>query len=358
MPDRLKILQFVRGSERYGASVSIRNLCHELKTRGHEVVPVLYKNRGLGSDILEDFRVMELAPSSKFSLRGLMQVRELFKREKPDIVHTHLSNATLLGSFAGRMAEIPVISTVHGMNSRWTYSFANRLITVSEAAKQHLVRQGIPASKISVAYNGIAIPACETLKDGSELRKELGLLPEHIVLATISRADYGKGIQDAVAAVAMLARRHPQIQYLFAGEGECVEALQAQATKLQIQDRVHFLGYRTDVFDILSAVDVFLFPSLKEAMGISMIEAMAMGVPVIASRTGGIPEVVDSETGILTPPGNAAALAEAVDCLLEDPTNMRAMGERARQRALERFSLAASADQVEQAYAVLLNAKR
>jgi len=354
MPDRLKILQFVRGSERYGASVSIRNLCYELKARGHEVVPILYKNRGLGSDILADFRVVELDPSGKFSLRGLRQVRDLIKREKPDIVHTHLSNATLIGSFAGRMAKTPVISTVHGMNSRWTYSFANRLITVSEAAKQHLVRQGISASKISVAYNGIAIPPCEALKNGSKMRKQLNLRPEHIVLATISRADYGKGIQDAIAAVAMLARRHPQIQYLFAGEGECVEALQTQAAKLRIQDRVHFLGYRTDVFDILSTVDVFLFPSLKEAMGISMIEAMAMAIPVIASRTGGIPEVVDAETGILTPPGNAAELAEAVDCLLEDPNNMRAMGARARQRAIEKFSLAASADQVEQAYSILL----
>jgi glycosyltransferase involved in cell wall biosynthesis len=147
------------------------------------------------------------------------------------------------------------------------------------------------------------------------------------------------------------------LQYLFAGEGECLEALQTQAATLRVSDRVHFLGYRTDVFDLLSAVDAFLFPSLKEAMGISMIEAMAMAIPVVASRTGGIPEVVDAETGILTPPGNAPALAEAVDCLLEDPDQMRAMGVRARQRAEAKFSLAASADQVEKAYGVLLSSR-
>jgi glycosyltransferase involved in cell wall biosynthesis len=353
MANPLKVLQFVRGSERYGASVSIRNLCYELRARGHEVVPVLYEGRGLGGDFADDFEVIELSPHGKFSPSGILQIRDLIRKVKPDLVHAHLSAATLSGSFAARFAGTPVIATVHGMNSRWTYSFANRLITVSEAAKKHLVRQGISASKISVAYNGIAAPASDTSKR-AEMRTNLGIQPDALVLGSISRADYGKGIQDAVAAVAMVARRHPNVHYVFAGEGECLENLKLQAKTLALGDRAQFLGYRTDVFDVLSAMDLLLFPSLKEAMGISIIEAMAMGLPVIGTEAGGIPEVIDEASGMLVPPNNAPALAEAIDCMLSDLDQMRAMGAAAKKRAGEKFSLAASAGMVEDAYARLL----
>jgi len=354
MAEPLKVLQFVRGSERYGASVSIKNLCYELRARGHTVVPVLYKGRGLGAEFAEDFPIVEMVPYGKFSVRGIANIRDLIRREKPDLVHAHLSAATLSGSFASRLAGTPVIATVHGMNSRWTYSFANRLITVSEAAKMHLVRQGISASRISVAYNGVAVPPAEALRGRKAMRESLGLQEDAIVLGSISRADYGKGIQDAIAAVAMLVRRHPKVRFLFAGEGDCLESLKAQAKSLALDKHVRFLGFRTDVFDLLSAMDLFLFPSLKEAMGISIVEAMAMGLPVVASRTGGIPEVIDVESGILVPPNNAPALAEAVDCLLEDPDLMRAMGACAQARAAEKFSLESSAIQVEEAYRLLL----
>ncbi|HEY3782602.1 MAG TPA: glycosyltransferase family 4 protein [Fimbriimonadaceae bacterium] len=349
----LKIVQFVRGSERYGASVSIKNLSLQLKAQGHDVTLMTFKGRTLG-DEMAGFNTIELEPFNKFNIRGILHVRDILKAQKPDLVHTHLSAATLSGSFAARLAKVPVIATVHGMNQRWTYSFANRLITVSEAAKKHLVRQGIRSNQISVAYNGIALPTLPSRQAKSKIRASLGLDEHALVIGSTSRADFGKGIQNAIDAAAMLRRKFPTLHYVFAGEGEYLSELRAQAAALKVEGMVHFLGFRDDVLDLLSAMDVFLFPSLKEAMGISIIEAMAMGLPVVSSDVGGIPEVVDVSTGITTPANDVPAIANACERLLSNAETRETMGRSARERVESHFSLEASAKAVLAAYKILL----
>jgi glycosyltransferase involved in cell wall biosynthesis len=354
MIKKLKVLQVVRAAGKYGATTSIKNLCHVLTDRGHTVLPIVYRDGDFQGELDRDYPVRRLETSGKFSIAGILELRNLIRELKPDLVHTHLSHATLRGSFAARLARTPVIATVHGMNGRLTYNFANRLITVSQAAKQHLVGQGVHPNRISVAYNGIPIPGPEAFIRRDQVRASLNIPAEAVVLGSTSRADYSKGIQDAIAATAMLARRHSNVYFVFAGDGECLEDLRTQVKTLGIADRTRFLGFRNDVMDVLSSMDVFVFPSLKEAMGISIVEAMAMALPIVGSRIGGIPEVVDAESGILVPGNDPPALAEALHCLLEDPNEIKAMGHRARARAAEKFSLAASAEQVEDAYKILL----
>lgn len=352
---RYKVLQFVKGSERYGASVSIRNLSEELKQRGHDVSLLVHKGRTLGSSLAQEgFEVTEIEPFKKFSFGGLLRLRTLLKRLSPEILHTHLSDATLSGTLAARLSGIPSISTVHGMNKRWTYSFANRLIAVSEAGKQNLVRQGVSARKISVAYNGIPIPKEVSASARERQRQKLGLCPDDFVLSCVSRADESKGIQDAINAVAMLRRKFGGIRFLFAGEGDYLNELKIQSKALGLQDHVRFLGYIDHVEGLLASSDLFVFPSHKEAMGISLVEAMAMSLPIVASNVGGIPEVLDEKSGVLIETGNVPALACAVEELAAHEDKRAAIGRHARARAIERFSLQRSAEMVEEAYAQLM----
>jgi len=352
---RYKILQFVKGSERYGASVSIRNLSLELKRRGHDVSLLVHRGRSVGnSPHDENLRVIEIEPYKKFNFRGWLRLRNLLMEEKPDILHTHLSDATLSGTIAARLCGIPSISTVHGMNKRWTYSFANRLIAVSEAGKENLVRQGIHSKQISVAYNGIPIPDEQTLGTREQARQKLGVGKNDFLLSNISRADAKKGIQDAIAAVAMVRRRIPNVRFFFAGEGDYLAELQKLSAALGTQNYVRFLGYIDNVFELLAASDLFLFPSHREAMGISLVEAMAMGLPTVSSNVDGIPEVVDSESAVLVDSGNVPALADALLKVCADADARRRMGEHARKRAIDNFSLARSAEMVEEAYRLLL----
>ena len=154
--------------------------------------------------------------------------------------------------------------------------------------------------------------------------------------------------------VAMVRRRMPNVQFFFAGEGDYLAELKKLTAVLSMQGYVRFLGYVDDVFELLAASDLFLFPSHREAMGISLVEAMAMGLPTVGSNVGGIPEVVDQESAILVQSGDVPALADALLSVCKDSGARKRMGEHARQRAIEKFSLARSAEMVEEAYGLLL----
>jgi glycosyltransferase involved in cell wall biosynthesis len=158
------------------------------------------------------------------------------------------------------------------------------------------------------------------------------------MLGTVSRITPMKGVEYALHAVAKLADTHPGLRYLVVGDGDALEACQALARQLGITDRVIFAGYREEVGRYLAAMDLFLFPSLKEAMGIALVEAMALGLPIVATDVGGIPEVIDTSCGIMVKPRSAEALADATAELLAAPDRMSALGRRALERQRTMFS--------------------
>lgn len=347
----MKVLQFVEGGTRYGAAVSIRNLVLGLRDRGVDLHFCAFEGRPLATEMRDlGLSVTEIEVGSKFDPRAIKNLRRLFAAERIDLVHTHLSSATLIGSIASRLSRVPVVSTVHGMNRRWTYSFSNRIITVSKAAKEHLVAQGVRASKISVVYNGIPVPDSADLICKESARAGLGIASGVPVFGTVSRASLNKGIQYALQATRELVATHPNVQYLFVGEGKHLADFKLEAERLGIQSQVQFLGFQEDVFGSLRAMDVFVLPSLAEAMGISIVEAMAAERPVVATTVGGIPEVVTSETGTLVPPRDATAIATACRAMFDDPVGRESFGKNARLRVEKLFTVPVSAEAVEAVY--------
>jgi glycosyltransferase involved in cell wall biosynthesis len=136
-----------------------------------------------------------------------------------------------------------------------------------------------------------------------------------------------------------------------AGRGEEEPRLRAQAATLGIGDRVHLLGFRDDVADILAAGDVFTMPSLSEGLPLALVEGMSFGLPVVVTRVGGVPEVVtDGVEGLIVPPSDAGALAAALEALLQDPARRQQMGAAARTRAIRDYALSTMADRYERLY--------
>jgi glycosyltransferase involved in cell wall biosynthesis len=161
------------------------------------------------------------------------------------------------------------------------------------------------------------------------------------VVGTVSRLSPEKGVEFFVEATNEIAKVMPNARFWIVGDGPLRGELERRAG-----DAVHFLGARDDVPELLHAMDVFVMPSLEEAFGIAVVEAMACGLPVVATNVGGLPEVVaDKNTGLLVPPRDAGALASAVVKLANDESLRRAFGERGRARAEERFALAQTARQ-------------
>jgi glycosyltransferase involved in cell wall biosynthesis len=206
--------------------------------------------------------------------------------------------------------------------TRWLIANrVNRVVAVSKAVRDALLRSGVPPGKIAVIHNSIPLEQFSPARiDRAEVRRELGIGSDDIVVGLVGKLNRGKGVYDALAAVGTVSERHPGVRLLYVGEGPERTALEEEAERMLLREKVIFAGLRRDVARMYAAMDIFTLPSTcEEAFGMVLIEAMAMAKPVVATRVGGIPEIIDHEvSGLLVPPHDAAALASALSRLIDD----------------------------------------
>lgn len=336
----------------YGAAKSLVTLSKAQRAAGSRVEFLTFAGRNFGAQ-MEDlgFKTHRVKVRGKIDPVAIKQMLDVIKQGHFDVVHTHLSTSSVNGCLAARAAKVPCVATVHGMSGRLSFAPANHLIGVSNGVKKHLIGQGVPDEKISVVYNGIEIRSKE---DRAQARRRLEI-PNHVpVLGTVSRITAMKGIEDAIHAVSQLRGKFPDLQYVIVGDGDFRANCETLAAKLGIRQAIHFVGYQEDVDSYLAAMDLFVFPSHKEAMGIALVEAMAAGLPAVATEIGGIPEVVTPQTGILVPSRKPEAFAEAVTQLLTDPSLMAQMGTAAEERAKQVFSISAMESATDAVYRRLI----
>jgi glycosyltransferase involved in cell wall biosynthesis len=224
---------------------------------------------------------------------------------------------------------------------------ADAFVAMSARIEQEFLGCGVPRERVAHIPHGVDTERFRPARgdEPAELRARLGLPPRGLVVTYTGRLLRGKGLESLLEAFAALAPRHPEARLALVGAGEgqslSVEAeLRARAEQPDLAGRVTFAGRVDAVEDWLRASDVFAFPSVFEALGLSLIEAAACGLPAVGARTGGIVDVIDEgRTGLLVPPGDAAALEAALLALAEDPERRRAMGAAARERVLARFDV-------------------
>lgn len=332
-------------------------LAQALRAEGHEVEFATFAGRSLGQHARSlGYRATDYRVRLKIDLLAVAAMARDIRRGRFDIVHTHLSTSTLNGCLAARLAGVPGIATVHGMSGKLSYLPCDHLIAVSGGVRQHLVAQGIHESKISIVPNGIPARA-GGLPGRSEIRRALALPEQAHALVTTARLTPLKGVNHSLTAFSRVLSDFPDAVYCILGDGECRGELAQLANNLGVADHVRWLGYRQDVNKILGAFDVFLFPTLREAMGIAVVEAMAAGLPIVASAVGGIPEVVTKETGVLVPPADPVAMADAALALLRDPERRQAMSSAAVERTRTEFSAQRMAARTTSVYSACLAAK-
>jgi len=348
----VRILQFITPARLGGAEHHVLQLCELLGARGHEVTVVCPRGRPLVPELARR-GIPHLTPRTmgKLDLLTLWRLGSWLREGGYDLLHTHLSTASLLGSAAAHRVGVPVVATVHGLNRAFAFRRVGHLIAVSQAVRTHLVRQGIPANTIRVVYHGIQQPVA--VPDGAQVRGGLGIPPDAFVIGVASRLRPEKGHRFLLEAAAQLMRQDEgqRTVVLLVGEGSERPALQAQAVALGIARHVHFTGFQAEVAPFLAAMDVCVVPSLKEGLSLVALEAMALARPVVASAVGGLPEVVEEgRTGLLVAPGQVMPLARALAKLAGDPETARAMGQAGRARVRRLFTVERMAAQTEDAY--------
>jgi len=350
-----------------GAERMVLHLATTLRRRGHRVLPVLPDN---GSGWLAgQFRALGIEAVS-FSLRRPVDLRclaalvRVLHRQEIDVVHSHDFTMAVYGGASAALSRARHVITMHGnryfaarwrrrVALRWACRRSQGVVAVSEATQRELASTlRLPADAVSVIRNGVALQS----GDPTALRNELRLEPHELLIVAIGNVMAVKGHIVLLRALSGLQARRPDLRWRVAIAGrerDQAAALRSHAQEHGFGDRLHLLGYRADVADILAAADLYVMPSLSEGTPLALLEAMLAGKAVIASAVGGVPEVMtDRGDGLLTPPGDVQAFGEALEQLLSDAARRASLGEAARRRATRDFGVDAMVDAYTRLYGV------
>ena len=368
MPAKLMLLAIGLGVG--GTESHILELATRIDRSRFDVSVCTLKSGGRMAEELQarGIKVLSLDGAGKLDARVLFRLLNIIREERPDVIQAFLFWANVAARICGRLARtLAIISSYHDeiVSEGWMIRLVDRLtlkwthgvLCCSEAVRRSVVsRIGGTGHQFTVIPFGVDVDRFGTSAPAT--RRELGLLDDGAVVGTVCRlVEPKKGLSILLQAMGELKRRlgKPPCQLLIVGDGPARETLESLRDRLGLFEWVVFTGIRRDIPRVLHALDAFVLPSLYEGFGIAILEAMAAAKPVVATTVGGIPEfVVSGDTGLLVEPGDASALAEAIERLLCEPERAMQMGIRGRERVLAGFQMSTVVRRHEQVYEACL----
>lgn len=331
----------------------------ELSRRGHDLLFLSPRGRLLTGMLQErGFPVWSPCTFGKIDPVTPLRVARLVRSGHFQLVQTHLSTASLLGSLSARLAGVPSIATVHGMNSAFCYRFSTVVITVSDAVRRYLIAQGLPDRKIRVVHNGIDTSRFVGLPCREEARAALGIDPNEQVILYAGRFSPEKGVRLLPAILQRLNQGPGSVRLLLLGEGALKDELLKGFRECGVENQVQATGFQRDTRPFLAAADLVIMPSYKEGLPRSLMEAMAARLPAVAAAAGGIPEVLESGvTGEIRSIGDVEGMAQACKEILSNPAQRDRMGSAAYRRVHEHFSIQQSVSGLEAVFEEVLGVR-
>lgn len=356
--------------------------------KGHEVVLVTGFSPGREGELLKNvemppFKIVEIPEMvrevSPFKdLKALRKLREYFKKEKFDVVHTHSSKAGIIGRIAARQAGVPVVvHTVHGQAfhayekpwkkllyitaERIAAKYCDKIYAVAQAMIDQCVDAKVaPREKYMVVYSGMDTAAFANAGRNMELRQKLGIPENAKVIVTVARLFPMKGYEEMLPAAARLVKEFPDLHFLPVGDGPMYDELQKQIADLGLTGNFHFAGLVPphEVCDYIAQADLLWHLSLHEGLPRAVVQALAVGIPAIGYKLDGTPEVVlNGKTGYVTAPQDVDAVVARSRELLNDAALRAEMGKNGKELVIERFAWRRMADILEEEFLMLLKEK-
>jgi len=348
----MKVLHVEAGKHYYGGARQVAYIIEGLAQRGVENVLACPIAADIADAVGGTARVRQIAMGGDADIGMAWRLMRLIRSERPDLVHLHSRRgADLWGGIAARLAGTPCVLSrrVDNPEPRWQVALKYRLydhvITISEGIRRVLLEEGVPSAQVSCVRSAVdAAPYLAPVEREAFLH-EFGLPPNAVVIGMVAQLIPRKGHRYLLEAVDALRRDHPQLQVLLFGKGPLHEELTRDIAERGLGGIVHLAGFRKDLPQWLGGLDILAHPADMEGLGVSLLQASAAAVPIVASRAGGLPEAVeDGVSGLLVPPGDVAALANALRRLLDDAALRRRFGEAGRARVLAQFSIDAMVD--------------
>ena len=321
-------------------------LLRGLYERGHAAELVTSKGSVLGHRAKKNGIYVHGVPSEMRRLRAANIIRGILAEGRVDVVHVNEPHALTSAWLAGAHRRTPLLISrrvayplQQGWIARKRYQAAHRILAISRFVKQSVVDSGIPAEKIDLVYEGVAVPAPATPEKSSKARQRWGISETDVVFGCVGYLLPEKGQEHIVRAFPAVRAKFPAARLLLAGDGPCRAQLTSLAKELGVENAVIFAGFVEDVPQVYAALNAFLFPSLAEPLGTSLLAAMAWGLPVIAVASGGVPEYVESgRTGLLVARPAADLFAGEMLRLLNEPGLATQLGGSARESIQKNLS--------------------
>jgi len=356
----MRILQVLGGGAWGGGSVVMMAITRALIARGDEVwvVSLDAENsrqfEAIGAKIVHS--PFWFHPINPFDIVPFVQLFLLCRKERFDLVDTHTSKGGILGRWAAWLAGVPyIIHHAHGFafkdsNHPWVRRFflamermaakaCDTIISVSDEHRDTAISEGVTTARhIRTVLNGIDLGQFDN-PNRADARRQLGVAEDDLLIGIANRLAPVKGIEYAIRAMPAVVEAFPNARLAIIGEGPAEADLRREAADSGVADRIDFAGFRREVPQLLVAFDLVVQPSLWEGLSISLLEAMAAGRPLVACDVQGNRDVIEhGVNGLMVPPRNPAALAEAVMRILSDPSLAKRLGKNAASDCRRRFS--------------------
>jgi len=370
------IFQMIDGLSTGGAEYLQVTFAKEAAKRDVKLAVISLENDD-NSQYLKDLRalgtVIHFFPTKRiFDINNLIRIIKFFWTERPDVLHTHLTYSTIIGSLAARLSLVPVVATLHttGVEPRLRAPrtekaetfvlrhLVNRIIACGPAVARHYLDINRKKSVI-VIPNAVDEIAPISSLERETLRKQIAGKSDRPIIISVGRISIQKGFEDLLDAFSVVHSTHPDVLLAIVGDdnsdGKGLKSILEQKIKyLCLSEHVRLLGWRTDVPNLLLASDIFVLASHWEGLPISILEAMKAGLPVLATDVGDNAWAVDS-AGVIVPSRQPDELALAMIELLDNPARCSALGQAAKIRIKEKFSSSIWFDEIVSVYDSLMN---
>lgn len=339
-----------------GIETHSNTLASLLTDRGHKVV--------LACSTEGTFALTEKTTLSSYGIRirnsgdlkAMVRFVRIIRKERIEIIIANGGREYWPCAVAALLCGCRILFVRHQTDrirstTRWLIEHRiDAVVAVSEAVQDALRQSGVPEEKVVLIQNGAPLGRfnADTI-DSRAVRNELGLETDDIVIGSVGKLNYGKGVDELFQAFALLAQKYQALKLMYVGEGEARERIERNAAEQGLADRVIFTGFRADTERMYAAMDIAVLASTcDEAFGMVLIEAMAMGKPVIGTTVGGIPTIIqDGITGLLVAPGSGDALAAGIGRYLDDPALRSAIAREGQRMVKYSFSDSAMGDRFE-----------
>lgn len=369
---RIRIVYLLPELKWGGSEKHAIQLASGLRERGHDArIVCLFREGPLGDEAREKgipFTCLNLP--YRWGIRTLLGIQDWIRSHPVDVLHTYLFGFHLFAGLPARLLKIPVLLSSRREIPHWQKGrhrwlekvgnlFVDQIVCVSKAVeKWALEKEGIPPEKVLTIYNGVDVNRFNPARIQSFVRREFQIPSGTPLIGTVANMATEKGYPDLLEAAQLILQKSPEARFLFVGFGPREGEIRERAQKIAGHEQIIFTGARTDIPNLIGAMDVFVLASVIEGFPNVLLEALAMAKPVVATEVGGIPELIESgRNGILVPPRDGRALAEAVLSLFKNPEGARAMGRRGMEKIRKSFTLERMFDQYEALYLSLLQSK-